>query len=118
MTLLVARDQKLLTPFNLLVSCGYGSLFPLIFTCNEWLIKVVYTYTWYIIFYFNFRKVVRPSKNNIIGNGIGNGNGKGGGIILDRMVNLYILLFNVVVIITSLFDLLNINTPFYKILNF
>ena len=29
MTLLVARDQKLLTPFNLLVSCGYGSLFPL-----------------------------------------------------------------------------------------
>ncbi|KGU31023.1 dolichyl pyrophosphate Glc1Man9GlcNAc2 alpha-1,3-glucosyltransferase [Candida albicans P75063] len=111
MTLLVARDQKLLTPFNLLVSCGYGSLFPLIFTCNEWLIKVVYTYTWYIIFYFNFRKVVRPSKNNIIGNGIGNGNGKGGGIILDRMVNLYILLFNVVVIITSLFDLFKHKYP-------
>ena len=33
------------------------------------------------------------------------------GLFLDRMVNLYILLFNVVVIITSLFDLFKHKYP-------
>ncbi|CAI5758546.1 unnamed protein product [Candida verbasci] len=96
MTLLVTRDRKLLSPYNLLVCCGYGSLFPLIFTSNEWLLKKVYTLLWYIIFYFNFKKVARlPKKAE-----------SNDGIILDRMVNGYILLFIPIITITSLIDLL------------
>ncbi|EGW31439.1 Dolichyl pyrophosphate Glc1Man9GlcNAc2 alpha-1,3-glucosyltransferase [Spathaspora passalidarum NRRL Y-27907] len=98
MTLLVARDRKLLAPYSLLVACGYGSLFPLIYTSNEWLVKVLYTLLWYIIFYFNLRKVVPiPKKFEAYG---------GGGIILDRVINGYILGFIVVVTFTSLLDLL------------
>ncbi|RLV90230.1 Dolichyl pyrophosphate Glc1Man9GlcNAc2 alpha-13-glucosyltransferase [Spathaspora sp. JA1] len=98
MTLLVARDRKLLAPYSLLVSCGYGSLFPLIYTSNEWLLKVLYTLLWYIIFYFNLKKVVPiPKKLEVTG---------GGGIILDRVINGYILGFVAVVTFTSLLDLL------------
>lgn len=57
-TFLASRDHKLLGPFNLLTSCAYVSLFPLIYTSLEWVIKVVYTLMWFIIYYFNFRKVV------------------------------------------------------------
>lgn len=78
---LAGRDKDILTSFGLLVSCGYVSLFPLIFTCEEWLIKVTYTLLWYIIYYSNFRKVVRAPKRY-------DGHGK---IILDRVGNCYIL---------------------------
>lgn len=94
-TFLVSRDKRLLGPFNLLVSCAYVSLFPLIFTCNEWLTKVVYTLLWYIIYYFNFKKVVRLPKY-FVGQG---------GIILDRVINGYILGLIPVVTLVSLIDL-------------
>ncbi|KAI5952783.1 ALG8 [Candida jiufengensis] len=94
MTLIVCRDVKLLPAYNLLVACGYASLFPLIFTCNEWLVKVIYTFLWYIIFYFNFKKVTRIPKN------------KTSGVIVDRIVNGYILSFILVLTITTLIDLL------------
>lgn len=94
-TFLVSRDKKLLAPFNLLVSCAYVSLFPLIFTSGEWLIKVVYTTLWYIIYYFNFRKVVLPFKNFV-------GDGE---IILDRFINGYILGLIPMVTLVSLIDL-------------
>ncbi|KAK6455113.1 glycosyl transferase [Scheffersomyces xylosifermentans] len=94
-TFLVGRDKRILGPFNLLVTCGYVSLFPLIFTCNEWLVKVVFTILWYIIFYFNFRKVVKLPKQ-LEGTG---------GIILDRVINGYILGLIPVVAVTSLLDI-------------
>lgn len=97
MTFLITLDKKFLGPFNLLVSSGYVSLFPLIFTCDEWIIKVVYTLLWYIIFYFNFRKVVAiPKKNSV---------GQLGDIILDRVINGYILGFIPVISIVTLMDL-------------
>lgn len=93
LTLIVSRDKRLLPAYNLLVACGYGSLFPLIFTCNEWLVKVLYTLLWYIIFYFNFRKVSRVPK-------------KTSGSMIDRVLNGYILVFIFVVSFTSIIDLL------------
>lgn len=107
-TFLASRDLKLLGPFNLLVSCGYVSLFPLIFTCEEWLIKVMYTLLWYIVYYFSFRKVVRIPKN-FVGQG---------GFILDRVVNGYILGLAPVVTVVSLIDLFEGKIPVLKKLEF
>lgn len=94
-TFLVSRDKRLLGPFNLLVTCGYVSLMPLIFTCSEWLVKVVYLLLWYIIYYFNFRKVVKLPKNSV---------GQGG-FILDRVINGYILGLVPVLTVVSMIDL-------------
>ncbi|CAG87397.1 DEHA2D17028p [Debaryomyces hansenii CBS767] len=95
MTFLVSRDRDLLGPFNLLVSCAYISLFPLIFTCDEWLIKITYMLLWYIVYYFSLKKVVRLPKTN----------GGYGKVILDRVNNGYILGLVPVITIVSLIDL-------------
>lgn len=95
MTFLVSRDKDLLGPFNLLVSCAYTSLFPLIFTCDEWLIKITYTLLWYIVYYFSLKKVVRLPKTN----------GGYGKVILDRVNNGYILGLVPIISIVSLMDL-------------
>ena len=68
---------------------------PLIFTCSEWLVKVVYLLLWYIIYYFNFRKVVKLPKNSV---------GQGG-FILDRVINGYILGLVPVLTVVSMIDL-------------
>lgn len=94
-TFLVVKDTRLLVPFNLLVSCGYVSLFPLIFTGSEWSIKIMYTFLWYIIYSFNFRNVTKIPKHLVVGNGM----------MLDRTANLYILGLIFVVAITSGIDL-------------
>ncbi|KAI3404260.1 ALG8 [Candida oxycetoniae] len=94
MTLIVSEDRTMLPVYNLLVICGYGSLFPLIFTPNEWLVKVVFTLLWYIIFYFNFRKIAKVPKSTARG------------VLVDRMVNGYILIFIAVVIVTTIIDVL------------
>ncbi|ODV78512.1 glycosyltransferase family 57 protein [Suhomyces tanzawaensis NRRL Y-17324] len=104
---LVCRDRRLLGPFNLLVSCAYISLFPLIFTPNEWLIKVTYTLLWYIIYYFNFRKVVRLPKD-----------ARESSYILDRVINTYILGLLPVLIVISLMDLLEGKFEILKKLEF
>lgn len=95
MSFLVSRDRDLLGPYNLLVSSAYVSLFPLIYTSDEWLIKVTYSLMWYILYYFVFRRVVRIPKNNI-------GYGK---VILDRVNNWYILGLIPLVLVVSLIDL-------------
>lgn len=94
MTLIAGRDRRLLTPFNLLVCCGYGSLFPLIFTSNEWLVKVAYSFTWYFIFYFVFRKVTRLPKTVETSR-----------YVLGRMADWYVLLFILVVVVTTVIDM-------------
>ncbi|EAZ63014.1 predicted protein [Scheffersomyces stipitis CBS 6054] len=108
MTFLVSQDKRLLGPFNLLVTCGYVSLFPLIFTCNEWLVKVVFTLLWYIIFHFNFRKVVRLPKK-LEGQS---------GIIVDRVINLYILGLIPMMTITTLMDIFEHKFEILKKLEF
>lgn len=95
MTFLVTRDRQLLSAFNLLASCGYVSLFPLIFTSREWLIKVVFTLLWSIIFYYLFRNVARVPKLAVARQGF----------FLDRIINGYILGLVPLVTIISLIDL-------------
>lgn len=107
-TFLVSRDMKLLGPFNLLVSSGHVSLFPLIFTCEEWTIKVVYTTLWYLIYYFNFKRVVRVPKQSQ----------RYGEIILDRVTNWYILGLIPIVIFTTLIDVFQSRSKLLQQLEF
>lgn len=95
-TFLVTRDKRLLSPFNLLVSCGYVSLFPLIYTCEEWLIKVTFTLFWYIVYYFQFRKVVRECNNT---------SKESGFLLVERLTNLFILGLFPVVSVVALIEL-------------
>lgn len=108
LSFLVAKDKRLLGPFNLLVSCGYVSLFPLIFTCQEWLVKVTYTLLWYVIYYFNFRKVVQIPTQLV----------RDSTYVLERVTNLYILGLLPVVITVSLMELLEHKFEVMKKLEF
>ncbi len=94
MTLIACYDKRVLGPFNLLVACGYVSLFPLIFTPGEWVVKVVYLALWYIIYYFSFRRAVRVPRSTA------------GGFIVDRVTNGYILGLAPVVAVVTAIDLL------------
>lgn len=110
LTFLVLKDIRLLNCFSLLVSCGYVSLFPLIYTCEEWLIKVLYTLLWYIIYYFSFRKVANVSRTSRLeGNGL---------LLVERVSSLYILGLIPVVIIVSAIEMLNVKFEVLKKLEF
>lgn len=104
---LIVRDTRLLNTYNLLVSCGYVSLFPLIFTSSEWTIKVFYTLLWYIIYSFNFRNVTILPKHVT-----------NQGVILDRFINLFILGLILIVAFTSLIDLFESKIEILKKLGF
>ncbi|CAH6720122.1 dolichyl pyrophosphate Glc1Man9GlcNAc2 alpha-1,3-glucosyltransferase [[Candida] jaroonii] len=108
-TFIIVKDKRLLPAFNLLVSCGYVSLFPLIFTSSEWLIKVLYTFLWYVIYSFNFRNVTRIPKH------LANSNNE---FILDRFINLYILGILAILLVISLIDLFEHKFEFLKKLQF
>lgn len=110
MSFLVLRDIRLLDCFSLLASCGYVSLFPLIYTCEEWLIKVVYTLLWYIIYYFSFRKVANVSLAS---------KPEGAGYLLvERVGRLFILGHIVIVLVVSLVQLLDVKFEVLKRLGF
>lgn len=104
---LIVKDTRLLNPYNLLVSCGYVSLFPLIFTSSEWTIKVFYTLLWYIIYSFNFRNVTKLPKHVT-----------NQGVILDRFINLFILGLVLIVGLTSIIDILESKIEILKKLEF
>lgn len=58
---LVIYDRRFLSSFNVLVSSGYVSLFPLLFTSDLWLLKSLYTYVWFLIYYASFKEVAAVS---------------------------------------------------------
>ncbi|AET39132.1 dolichyl-P-Glc:Glc1Man(9)GlcNAc(2)-PP-dolichol alpha-1,3-glucosyltransferase Ecym_4051 [Eremothecium cymbalariae DBVPG len=58
---LVSMDRRLLTPFMLLTASGYVSLFPLLYQSSEFLIKVLYTWIWCIIYFSALKKTVKVS---------------------------------------------------------
>lgn len=60
---LVTSDRRLLTPFNLLASAGYVSLFPLLHETQDFLLKLLYTLVWSIIYFSALRKVTRLSSS-------------------------------------------------------
>ncbi|SCV06180.1 LANO_0H23860g1_1 [Lachancea nothofagi CBS 11611] len=60
---LVTSDRRLLTPFHLLVSAGYVSLFPLLHESQDFLLKLLYTLVWMIIYSFALRQVTKMSSS-------------------------------------------------------
>lgn len=94
LTFLVPEDKRLLSSFNLLTACGHASLFPLIFTCQEWLVKVLYATLWYFVFYVVFRKVVRVPTNSTA-------------LSFDRLSSLYVLGLIPMTIFVTLMDVLS-----------
>lgn len=60
---LVVNDRRFLSGFLVLVSAGYTSLFPLLFTSELWLLKTLYTYVWCLIYFVSFRQVCRNSSS-------------------------------------------------------
>ncbi len=63
-TLIVPLSKRLLGSFSILVISGYISLFPLLFTSGEYLIKIIYTYIWIIIFLKLFENICDYSNSN------------------------------------------------------
>lgn len=97
-TFLAARDRALLKPFFLLVAAGFVLLFPLIFTPMEWGVKVGYTLVWLMVFFVNFYKVTPVPKLTTPKST--------GGVILDRVVQWYILGLVPLVVVTTLWEVL------------
>lgn len=60
---LVTSDRRLLTPFRLVVAAGYVSLFPLLHESQDFLIKVLYTLVWGIIYFFALRQTTKVSSS-------------------------------------------------------
>lgn len=60
---LVTLDRRLLTPFRLVSSSGYVSLFPLLYLSQDFLIKVIFTLVWCIIYFFAFKQVTKISSS-------------------------------------------------------
>ena len=76
-SLLALKDRRYLGAFRPLAVSGHVSLFPLLFTASEWLVKVIYTIFWLIIFLFAFDRLAPPSSQPRI-------------FLLDRFSVLYI----------------------------
>ncbi|SCU85506.1 LAFA_0D16072g1_1 [Lachancea sp. 'fantastica'] len=60
---LVISDRRLLTPFRLVVSAGYVSLFPLLHGSSDFLIKLLYTLVWSLIYFLALRQVTKMSSS-------------------------------------------------------
>ncbi|KAH3900173.1 probable Dolichyl pyrophosphate Glc1Man9GlcNAc2 alpha-1,3-glucosyltransferase [Saccharomycodes ludwigii] len=60
---LVISDRRLLTPFRLVTSASYVSLFPLLFTSQDFLLKILYVSVWCLIFFFSLRDVTKISSS-------------------------------------------------------
>ncbi|VVT48835.1 uncharacterized protein SAPINGB_P001975 [Magnusiomyces paraingens] len=56
------RDSRILSTFVPLTVAGYISLFPLIFTSGESLLKTGYTFVWFVMFHLSFKNLVQTRK--------------------------------------------------------
>ena len=56
---LALRDSRLLSTFVPLTVSGYLSLFPLLFTSGETLLKALYTFVWLVMFHLSFNNLVK-----------------------------------------------------------
>lgn len=60
---LVPFDRRLLTPFTLLASSGYVSLFPLLYESPDFLLKFLYTFIWCILYFYALGQTCRVSQS-------------------------------------------------------
>lgn len=56
---LALRDSRLLSTFTPLTVSGYLSLFPLLYTSGETLLKALYTFAWLVMFHLSFKNLVK-----------------------------------------------------------
>ncbi|ODQ81113.1 glycosyltransferase family 57 protein [Babjeviella inositovora NRRL Y-12698] len=94
---LVIQDKRLLSSFNLLVSSGFVSLFPLIYTSGEWLLKCLYTFVWLVIYTLSYEEVAKLLSS--ITRRV---------FFMDRMVKCYILGLVPLVAGLGLMDILSV----------
>ncbi|CAN6674576.1 dolichyl pyrophosphate Glc1Man9GlcNAc2 alpha-1,3-glucosyltransferase [Trichomonascus vanleenenianus] len=93
MSFLALKDRRILQCFIPLAVAGYISLFPLIFTSGEALLKSLYTFVWFVMFLQSFNTLVRVSsaaKRRIF--------------LLDRAVMFYLFGFVPLLIGVNLID--------------
>lgn len=91
-TFLALKDRRLLSCFIPLVVSGYISLFPLIFTSGEALIKTMYTFVWFVMFILSFNSLVQVSspKRRVF--------------LLDRAILIYLVGFAPLMFFASVVD--------------
>lgn len=59
LSFLALRDPRILATFTPLAVAGYISLFPLIFTPAESLLKAIYSFVWFLMFFLSFQNLVQ-----------------------------------------------------------
>jgi alpha-1,3-glucosyltransferase len=65
-TFVVLRDKRLLLVFIPLTISGYISLFPLIYTSAEFMVKILYTFAWFCMYFLWFNhRLVSDHRNSI-----------------------------------------------------
>ncbi|PWW80282.1 Glycosyltransferase Family 57 protein [Tuber magnatum] len=90
-SLLALKDRRYLGAFRPLAVAGHVSLFPLLFTAPEFLIKTVYTIAWLVVFLTAFDALVSPVAVNTRR------------FLLDRFTMLFIIIAIPLIAYTSLF---------------
>lgn len=59
LSFLALKDSRILSTFVPLTVSGYISLFPLIYTSGESLLKTCYTFVWFVMFHLSFKNLVQ-----------------------------------------------------------
>lgn len=99
------KDRRILGTFLPLIVAGYISLFPLIYTSGEEIIKVVYTFVWFTVFLITFNNlvVVRDVKRRIF--------------LLDRFTLIYMIGFIPVTLFSRIVDFVVPRFEFLKLMS-
>lgn len=87
---LILKDRRLYSSFMPLAVAGYISLFPLIFTSAETLLKSFYTFVWLVMFFYSFNHLVTV------------GTFKKRVFLLDRVILIYLVGFVPLLVFTSI----------------
>lgn len=106
-TFLVVLDKRLLTPYMLLCSSGIVSLFPLLYTSQDFLIKIIYSLIWMIIYFVSINDV---SEMNYVGQ-------DRRVWFFDRLAMIYIVCLLPVVLISGVLDIFQLGNGKYEFLS-
>ncbi|CCE64960.1 hypothetical protein TPHA_0J01380 [Tetrapisispora phaffii CBS 4417] len=104
---LVVSDRRLLISFMLVTAAGYVSLFPLLFENQDFLLKILYTFCWFILYYSAFRKTTSLSTS--VQRRV---------FFLDRLAIIYIILLIPMIYGTELISVLKLKFPILEHFSF
>lgn len=106
-TFLVILDKRLLTPYMLLTSSGIVSLFPLLYTSQDFLIKIIYSLLWMIVYFVSINEV---SERNYVGQ-------DRRVWFFDRLAMIYIVCLLPIVLISGVLDIFQFGNGKYEFLS-